>query len=45
MEPTTTDDGDDVDGGSGGGSKTFVHLNSLLSLMSSNEISLSSDWS
>ena len=36
-------------GGGGSGSKTLVHLNSLLSLMSSNKISLSfsfeSAWS
>ena len=37
------DDVDDVD--DGGGSKIFVHLYSLLLLMSSNKISLSVDWS
>jgi len=37
------DNGDDVDGDvdGGDGSKTLVHLNSLLLLMSSNKISLS----
>ena len=38
------DDGDGVCGG-GCGSKIFVHIYSLLLLMSSNKISLSVDWS
>ena len=39
------DGDDDDDGGGGGGSKIFVHIYSLLLLMSSNKISLSVDWS
>jgi|GraSoiStandDraft_5_1057265.scaffolds.fasta_scaffold13419_2 hypothetical protein len=38
-------DGDDGGDGGGDSSKMFVHLNSLLLLISSNKISLSFNWS